>query len=215
MIIKEQQQTELLLSSFLDMLNAPDGDFAAIGKLAVASTDDESMNLMIQHLSTHRQGEQAFKHPFSLGTIDLVALSKLADNTLGCQYAKHMLKNNLKPLQSSLPQNDRDFLGMHITETHDIWHVVTGSQTDIFGEIQLQAFYIAQLKLSRFWLALMTKNLLKSLLCDIEVADRYMGVIIQGWMMGDGAEPLFGVNWHDLWATPLAEVRASFKITVV
>ncbi len=214
-IEKEQQQAELMLSSFLNMLNAPDGDFTAIGKLAVATGDDESMDLMIQHLSIHPQGEQAFKYPFSLGTIDLAELSKLADNTLGCLYAEHMNKNQLKPLQSQLPQNERDFLGVHITETHDIWHVLTGCQTDIFGEIQLEAFYIAQLKLSRFWLALMTKNLLKSLLYDIEVTDRYMSVITKGWMMGNVAKPLFGVNWTDLWATPIEEIRASFNITGV
>jgi ubiquinone biosynthesis protein COQ4 len=215
MTIEERQQQELLLSSFLEMVNATDGDFAAIGKLFTASADDESMDLTIQHLSIHTQGKQAFDRPFSLGEIDLTELSKLADNTLGCLYAEHMMKNQLKPLQSHDPQNKRDFLGVHITETHDIWHVLTGCKTDIFGELQLEAFYIAQLKMSRFWLALMTKNLLKSLLYDIEVADRYMGVITKGWMMGDVAKPLFGVNWNDLWATPINEVRDSFNITGV
>jgi ubiquinone biosynthesis protein Coq4 len=52
-IAKEQQQQELMLSSFLDMLNATDGDFTAIGKLFVATADDESIDLMIQHLSIH------------------------------------------------------------------------------------------------------------------------------------------------------------------
>jgi ubiquinone biosynthesis protein Coq4 len=73
MIIKERQQQELLLSSFLDMVNATDGDFAAIGKLFTASADDESMDLTIQHLSIHPQGKQAFDRPFSLGEIDLTA----------------------------------------------------------------------------------------------------------------------------------------------
>ncbi len=212
MIIKEQAQQKLLLSSFLDMVNGTDGDFSLIGQLAVASADEESMELMIQHLSIHPQGKQAFEQPFSLGEIDLIELSKLADNTLGYRYAEHMTQNQLKPLRSHLPQNNRDFLGVHITETHDIWHVLTGCQTDIFGEIQLEAFYIAQLKMSRFWLALMTKNLLKALVYDIEIADRYMSVITKGWMMGERAEPLFGVNWNNLWATPIEEVRDSCKI---
>lgn len=214
MIIKEQPQQELLLSSFLDMVNGVDGDFTLIGKLAAASADDESMELTIEHLSIHPQGKQAFDHPFSLGDINLTELSQLENHTLGYLYAEHMSKNQLKPLrsQSQLPQNDRDFFGMHITETHDIWHVLTGCQTDILGEIQLEAFYIAQLKMSKFWLALMTKNLLKSLLYDIEIADRYMSVITKGWMMGNLSEPLFGVNWNNLWATPIAEVRSSYNI---
>jgi ubiquinone biosynthesis protein COQ4 len=212
MIIPKQRQQELLMSSFLDMVNAPDGDFTVLAKLAKASADDESMQLIIQHLSLHPQGEKAFTNRFSLGTIDLAELSKLADNTLGRLYAEHMMQNQLKPLQAEFPQSDRDFLGMHITETHDIWHVVTGCKTDMLGEIQLEAFYIAQLKMSRFWLALVTKNLLKSLLYDIEVADRYMGVITKGWMMGNQAEPLFGVNWNNLWETPIEEVRASLNV---
>jgi ubiquinone biosynthesis protein Coq4 len=159
MISPKPQQQELLMSSFLDMVNATDGDFSVLAKLAKASADDESMQLTIQHLSLHPQGKQAFIDRFSLGAIDLAELSKLADNTLGRLYADHMMQNQLKPLQADFPQNDRDFLGMHITETHDIWHVVTGCKIDMLGEIQLETFYTAQLKMSRFWLALVTKSM--------------------------------------------------------
>ncbi len=212
MINTKQQQQELLLASFLDIVNATDGDFTVLGQLATASSDQVGMELMIQHLSIHTQGKQAFANHFSLGIIDLGALSQLAKNTLGCLYAEHMIQNQLKPLQAQIPTNDQDFLGMHITETHDIWHVVTGSKTDMLGEIQLEAFYVAQLKMSRFWLALVAKNLLKSLVYDIEVADQYMAVITQGWTMGNQAKPLFGVNWNTLWETPIEQVRASFNI---
>jgi ubiquinone biosynthesis protein COQ4 len=215
MIPQQTQQPELLMSSLLEMVNATDGDFTVLAKLAKASADDESMQLMIQHLSLYPQGKQAFTNRLSVGAIDLAALSNLATNTLGYLYAEHMTQNQLKPLQAEFPQSDKDFLGTHITETHDIWHVVTGSKTDIFGELQLEAFYIAQLKMSRFWLALITKNLLKSLLYDIEIADRYMAVITKGWMMGNLAEPLFGVNWSNLWATPIAEVRDSLKVSIL
>jgi ubiquinone biosynthesis protein Coq4 len=92
MIIPKPRQQELLMSSFLDMVNAADGDFTVLAKLAKASADDESMQLTIQHLSLHPQGRQAFTDRFSLGAIDLVELSKLADNTryLACC---HWLQN--------------------------------------------------------------------------------------------------------------------------
>jgi ubiquinone biosynthesis protein Coq4 len=35
----KQHQEELLLSSFLDMVNAPDGDFTVLGQLAKVSSD--------------------------------------------------------------------------------------------------------------------------------------------------------------------------------
>ena len=65
------------------------------------------------------------------------------------------------------------------------------------------------------YLFTLPKNLLKSLLYDIEVADRYMEVITKGWMMGNQAEPLFGVNWNNLWETPIEEVRASLNVVGV
>jgi ubiquinone biosynthesis protein Coq4 len=169
---------------------------------------------MIERLSRHPQGKKAFKSRLSLGTIDLAGLRQLSDNSLGRIYANHMIENQLKPLQVNPGKDDYQFLGAHITETHDIWHVVTGSNTDILGEIQLEAFYVAQLEVSRFWLALLTKNLLKSVLYNIEVATQYMDALTQGWIMGRQAEPLFGIDWSTLWETPLEEVRTSLKIVI-
>jgi ubiquinone biosynthesis protein COQ4 len=33
-------------------------------------------------------------------------------------------------------------------------------------------------------------------------------------MMGHQAQPLFGVNWDNLWETPIEEVRASLEIII-
>ena len=103
-------------------------------------------------------------------------------------------------------------MGAHITETHDIWHVVTGFNTNIIGEIQLEAFYVSQLQASRFWLALIAKNLLKSAVYDIECSADYMDAIAQGWMMAKHAKPLFGIEWKSLWSTPLDEIRDDLNI---
>ena len=123
-----------------------------------------------------------------------------------------MLQNGLKPLQIKPSSNDYEFLDAHITETHDIWHVVTGFNTSIIGEIQLEAFYVSQLQASRFWLALIAKNLLKSVVYDIERSAEYMDAITQGWIMARQAKPLFGIDWKSLWSTPLDEVRDVLNI---
>jgi ubiquinone biosynthesis protein COQ4 len=201
-----------LLSSVLAMVETVDGDFGAIDRLVQASSDLESLQLAIDRLCIHPQVQTAFTNRLSLGAIDLSALQNLPDNTLGYFYARHMLDNQLKPLQSPPAQNKLQFFGSHITETHDLWHVITGSKTDILGEIQLESFYVAQLEVSRFWLALLTKNLLKSLLYDIEAASQYMGAISSGWLMGKKAKPLFGIDWNTLWETPIDELRASLNI---
>lgn len=67
---------------------------------------------------------------------------------------------------------------------------------------------------SRFWMALLTKNLLKASIYNIEAADGYMTALTTGWMMGKAAHPLFGVDWITLWEMPIDRVRASLNITV-
>ena len=196
------------------MVEVGDGDFGAIGRLAEASSDPESIQLTIDRLSIHPQAKKALTSRTRLQPIDLAKLHQLPVDTLGYCYAEHMLGNQLKPLQTPPAATEQQFLATHITETHDLWHTITGSKTDICGEIQLEAFYIAQLEVSRFWLALLTKNLLKSLLYDLDAATHYMDALTKGWMMGKQAHPLFGLDWDALWETPIAEVRANLNIVV-
>jgi ubiquinone biosynthesis protein COQ4 len=209
---KNSINSEQLFSSILNMVRAPDGDFTALGNLGEACIDHESHKIMTEKLSSNPQGKKAFEERLQLGNIDLIELKKLSNDTLGYLYAEHMIRNELKPLQSPSAKSDRQFLESHLTETHDIWHVVTGSKTDIFGEIQLEAFYVAQLETSRFWLALLAKNLLKAVAYDIEISTQYMEALTRGWNMGRKAKPLFGVNWNNLWTTSIQEVRFSLNL---
>lgn len=203
-----------LLTSFVAMAEAENGDFAVIDRLVAASSDQKSLDLTVQHLSQYPSSKMALANRLPLGSIDLATLHQLPPDTLGYHYAEHMLSNQLKHLEVQPAVNEYEFIDIHIRETHDIWHVVTGSPIDMLGEIQLQAFCIAQLQLSRFWMALLTKNLLKSLIYDIEVADKYMTALTNGWIMGKAAQPLFGVDWLALWEMPIEQVRSSLSITV-
>jgi ubiquinone biosynthesis protein COQ4 len=211
-IDNKEEWEESLLTSFFNMVRASDGNFAIIDQLSKASSDSYSLQSMVERLSRTPQGKEAFKKRLSLGSIDLEQLGNLPSNTLGYLYAEHMSKNQLKPLEVMPFENDYQFLGSYITETHDIWHVVTGSETDILGEIQLEAFYVAQLEVSRFWLALLVKNLLKSTVYNIDCATQYMESLTNGWIMGRNAKPLFGIDWSTLWEIPLEQIRASLNV---
>ncbi|WP_375514136.1 Coq4 family protein [uncultured Nostoc sp.] len=200
------------LESIINIVKAPDGDFESIGKLANTVGDLHSLQKIIELLHSTPQGKEAFQKRPKLGDIDLQQLYCLPTNTLGYTYAEHMFKNNLKPLHSGQVENEYQFLGAHITETHDIWHILTGCNTNIIGEIQLEAFYVAQLHFSRFWLALLAKNLVKAAIYDIEVSTKYMDAITTGWLMGKQALPLFGIEWNLFWSKPLEDVRTSFNI---
>jgi ubiquinone biosynthesis protein COQ4 len=208
-----QTWQQSLLSSFVNITEAKDGDFEEIDRLLAASSDQKSLYLTVQYLSQYPHSKMSLANRLPLGKIDLNTLHQLPTDTLGYHYADHMLSNHLQHLAVQPATSEYEFIDIHIRETHDIWHVVTGSPINMLGEIQLQAFCIAQLQLSRFWMALLTKNLLKSLIYDIEVADKYMTALTNGWMMGKTAECLFGVDWSSLWETPIEQVRSSLNIT--
>ena len=208
----EQQWQDKAFESFFNMVKAPDGDFEAIAQLSSTLNDAKSLKLMIEFVSRHQQGKQAFLERPRLGNVVLPQLISLPQNTLGYIYANHMMRNGLTPLQASIVDSDYQFFLAHIRETHDLWHVVTGFDTSIIGEIQLEAFYVAQLYASRFWSALLAKNLLKALVYDIETTGKYIDAITQGWTMAQKANPLFGIQWNTLWETPLEVVRTSLNI---
>ena len=208
----EQQWQTSVVESIINMVNAEDGDFGAIAKLSQATNDVSSINKMIELLCVHPQCKRAFEERPRLGNVDLQLLHQLPENTLGYAYANHMINNNLTPLQANYGDSNYQFLAAHLTETHDIWHIITGCDTNITGEIKLEAFYVAQLYASRFWLGLLAKNLLKAVVFDIEVSSKYMDALTEGWLMAKQAKPLFGIQWNTLWETPLEDVRNSLNI---
>jgi ubiquinone biosynthesis protein COQ4 len=211
-----QSQETAILESFLELVKSPYGDFAAIGKLSHVLNDPTTLQKIVAFLSQTPQGKQAFVDRPLLGKIDLQQLHQLPNYTLGHLYADHMIRNGLTPLPVKEIANDPFvFLGAHIGETHDIWHVVTGCDTDKPGEVQLEAFYTAQLDPDRLFLSLLAKNLLKTAMYEVELCEQIMDGLTQGWMMGKRAKPLFGIQWSRLWTTPLEEVQTSLNIASI
>jgi ubiquinone biosynthesis protein COQ4 len=210
----DQTQEQEILDCFLALVKSPYGDFTAINKLSHVLNDPATLQKIVEFLSLTEQGKQAFVDCPLLGEINLQQLHKLPNHTLGYMYADHMLRNGLTPI----PINDKVandpfmFLGAHIGETHDIWHVVTGADTDKAGEVQLQAFYVAQIDPDRLFISLIAKNLLKTAMHEIELCEQIMDGLVQGWMKGKRAKPLFGIQWNKLWETPLEDVQKSLNI---
>ncbi|MDJ0578729.1 Coq4 family protein [Crocosphaera sp.] len=205
---------ELALQRFLEMLRAKDGDLEVVGKLFEVLFDVDSLKKIATFLKENQEGKQAFKEYHCLGDVDLNELHKLPENTLGYCYSNHLKERGLTPLNlEQIPiNNDSEFILLHIRETHDIWHVITGFDTDIIGEIQLEAFCVKQLRFSRFWLSLLAKNLLKTTIYQIENSEKYLNAITEGWIMANNASPLFGIRWDQFWNISLEDIRTSLNI---
>ena len=90
--------------------------------------------------------------------------------------------------------------------THDIWHVATGWGNDDSGEVGLGGFYLAQLE-APFFVFLFAIILLNTVFMAPTTLRPRMDALVAGYRAGRRAEPLFAVDWEELWETPLAAVR--------
>ncbi len=149
-----------------------------------------------------------------LGEVDLGALSRLPEGTLGRTFADAMIRMKLDPKDILVPErvaSDFDYVRAHLRETHDVWHAVTGFDTDVAGELGLQAFYLAQFQAPLSALLLMV-GFANTLFFGMQDKDRRMREIVRGWLVGKRAEPFFGVRWAEMWARPLADVRCDLHV---
>jgi ubiquinone biosynthesis protein Coq4 len=177
-------------------------------EMADALAVPEALDEMVRKLASENAVvEKALdeRHRFA---IDLAKLRKLPEGTLGRVFADKMTAAGLEPgALPDLPAHDRtSFLRAHLYETHDVWHTVTGFGMDCWGEIGLQAFYLAQIGGGLATL-LLAVGFLRVSLYEVEQGRNMMDGVVKGYEMGKRAKPFFGVHWDELWDVPLDEVR--------
>lgn len=188
-------------------------EIAGVFTLVDALRTSEDVQPMVDHFARDPVGRRALAERPRL-RIDLAALARLPEATLGRAFAEHLRVNGFDPKDfPTLPLGTpQEFVTAHLYDTHDVWHVVTGFGTDVAGELGLQAFYMGQFP-SKLAVTLLAAGMLNTLgPVAFEDRERRMEEIARGWLLGRRSRPLFGVRWDDLWTTPLSEVRARFGI---
>jgi ubiquinone biosynthesis protein COQ4 len=141
-------------------------------------------------------------------------LRELAAGTLGREYARFVDREAIDAeglVDASEEIEDpavflderAHVLSRRLRDTHDLWHVVTGYQRDIFGEVALLAFTYAQ-----------TGNhgvgfivFIATLRLWHEGHRDAVWLVWEGWKRGRAAGFLPAADWETLLASPLAEVR--------
>jgi ubiquinone biosynthesis protein Coq4 len=180
--------------------------------LADTLQQTEAIDAMLAHVRRDPQGARAVVERPRVRA-RLAALRALPDGTFGREVARFLDDRGLDP--DALPDRPADdpraFVRAHLYETHDLWHVATGFDTDVAGEVGLQAFYLAQLP-ARLAPLLLSVAMANTFLYRFDDAGPRMDAIAAGWRLGRAARPLFGVRWAELWEQPLAEVRARLAI---
>jgi len=209
--IKQRLGFAKALWGFVDLVRHPE-HLDRVFEIADALASQPVFEKMRDHFAADLQGAAALRDKPRLA-VRIDALASLPEGTLGRAFADHLKKNGLDP--ASIPtlagSTDLEFVRAHLYETHDVWHAVTGFETDVAGELGLQSFYAAQMP-GGLPLLLMAVGFLNAAFFATDQGQRRVEAVARGWQMGRRARPLFGVSWGELWTRPLAEVRESLGV---
>jgi ubiquinone biosynthesis protein COQ4 len=199
--------------------------FAALARVAANPDETDQVLVFSSHINagTTRQrigmfmsdpdGRTLFRERRAIDSnTDLDALAALPAGTLGHAYASFLRARGLTPeVFDGLPPEYSDpriaYIIQRLRQTHDLWHVVTGYDTNPRGEVALQAFTFGQLRVP--------SSLILTLVGTVKGFTPMVSEVLAAYRAGTAAERLATFLWEDHWATPLDEVREMLAITPV
>ena len=149
-------------------------------------------------------------------TIDLEELGQLPEGTLGYEYARHMKKHNIHPLEISpdlIEAAKTNPFAWRYIATHDIFHVLLDFDTTYAGEIGILGFSIGQ-NYSKFLNAyeLIVKYLYP--LIFRSQAEQIRTNLSRGKVIGEQAECLLVYPFEENWSRPIEEIRTELGLVL-
>ncbi len=194
-VLANPEETDQVLV-FSAMINAA----SMTDRMETFFADPAGMRLFAEHMTIDSK------------TVDLDALLALPADTLGHAYAVFLTSRGLTPEVFDGPPPGivdprASYIIQRMRQTHDLWHVVTGSETDPAGEIALQAFTHAQTGAPSSAI-LAAFGTLRTVREKPGIARSLVRDVVAAFRRGKRAEKLVLFAWEDHWATPLADVRA-------
>jgi ubiquinone biosynthesis protein COQ4 len=148
----------------------------------------------------------------SSATIDLPALSRLPDGTVGRAYAAWLEREGVSPdTRSAVRYVDDEecaYVMQRYRESHDFYHALTGLPTVREGEVALKAFEFANTLLPMTGLAVAAAATLKR----AERA-RFWGIYLP-WAVKNGlrSEEVINVYWEERFADDVVGLRRELGI---
>ena len=145
---------------------------------------------------------------------EISELAALPEQTLGAVYSKFMLARKLRPdfYEEVKPRHKMHYLRLRLRQTHDIWHVLTGFDSDEFGEVGLQGFYFGQVtngQSALIFISAILKSLFRGRFGDLE---RFVAYFCDGYLAGRNAKSLLPVRWEEHWHDTIADLREEHAI---
>ena len=185
--------------------------------LTDALLQDPEANATFEATLTIPEVARACRERRRLPVLDLATLDTAKPGTLARVAADFFRKNDLDPgaLPRNEPKSDSEWLATHLYETHDLWHVVTGFQPNVAGELGLQAFYATQMS-GLLPLAILSAGMVNTLFFAPDLGIERLAAITHGFRMGEAARQvgggLVGRDWSQLLDRPIDEVRRTLGI---
>ncbi|WPB79168.1 Coq4 family protein [Archangium violaceum] len=189
----------------------PDDGIAA--PLFNASLDGDVFQRHCTELAKSEDGRELLTQRPSLQgrNIDLAALGRLPEGTLGNAFARYFSDNGISPFESPYEvRNEVDFLVKWYRETHDLHHVVTGYKTDSLGEMELQAFVAGNLGLRTSVLILLFAALLRP--HGLPPIWKYARKLRAAYRRGRQSEKLVRIRYERFWESTVETVRQQLRI---
>lgn len=139
----------------------------------------------------------------------LEQLATFPEGSLGHVFSGYFQKNGIFPFTYEFPlQSDADFLYKRYRETHDVHHMITGYGIDDFGEIELQAFYIANLGLRHAILIVCAG--VPYLIFQQRSITKVVRRLLAAYRHGKNAPNVLGLPYESMWSQPLTELAARY-----
>lgn len=196
-----------ILGSLLAM-SGGDSSLELVGALDEALLDTASFALAAEHLRRDPACAALIDARWIPPAHDPARLAALPEGSLGQVYASTLTRLGYDPnLHAGMePRNDAHYVELRLSQTHDLWHVITGFDTSLIGEIGLQAFHLSQFP---YPLAstLTGQALLTTTVLEPDQLPSLVEAIRIGLEMGRQARPLFAQRWEEDWAKPLHQWR--------
>jgi ubiquinone biosynthesis protein COQ4 len=188
-------------------------DDPVAGGLLTAALDDDVFRRHAARLAKTEAGRDLLTQRPALhrGSVDLAALCKLEEGTVGRAYAQYYADNGILPFESPYEvRSDGDYLMKWYRETHDLHHIITAYGTDPVGEMEVQAFALGNLGF-RHSLFIMT---LTALLRPMGIAPvwTYWGRLKAAYLRGKQSQDLFSVRYEQYFEEKVATLRTDLNI---
>lgn len=203
----------IALQPYLALL-AGDTSLDVVGEMTNALLDTPSFELTVRHLQTDAQCAELIEERYMAKEHDIDHLFTYPTDSLGFIYAQSMKARGFRPedlYKDMKIYSDASYVEARLSQTHDIWHIVTGFGISGIEEIGLQAFHLPQFPYP-LAVSLLSSSLMSSLLFAPQDLPDLLSVIQTGWEMGKTAKSFFAQKWEEGWAKPLAEWRSDLQV---